>query len=54
MSQLYKKIGNYNLMKNGEYFGISDTEGEVLLLCEYDSVFYEGGGFIITKNSAER
>ena len=51
MSEFYKKIGNYNLMKNGEYFGISDTEGEVLLPCEYDSIFYEGGGFIITKNS---
>ena len=51
MSQLYKKIGNYNLVKNGEIFGLTDSEGEVLLPCEYDSIFYEGGGFIITKNS---
>ena len=51
MSQLYKRIGNYNLVKNGELFGLTDSEGEVLLPCEYDSIFYEGGGFIITKNS---
>lgn len=51
MSQLYKKIGNYNLVKNGELFGLTDSEGEVLLPCEYDSIFCEGGGFIITKNS---
>jgi len=51
MSQLYKKIGNYNLVKNGELFGLTDSEGEALLPCEYDSIFCEGGGFIITKNS---
>lgn len=51
MSQLYKKIGNYNLVKNGELFGLTDRSWEQLLPCEYDSIFYEGGGFIITKNS---
>ncbi len=51
MSKIYKKIGNYNLIKRGELLGLSDRVGDVLLPCEYDSVFYEGGGFIITKNS---
>ena len=51
MNEIYKKLGNNNLIKNDEYFGISDNEGEFLLPCEYDSIFYEGGGFIITKNS---
>ena len=51
MNEIYKKLGNNNLIKNDEYFGISDNEGEFLLPFEYDSIFYEGGGFIITKNS---
>ncbi len=51
MSEIYKKIGNYILLKKGEHFGICDNEGDILLPCEYDSIFYEVGGFIITKNS---
>ena len=51
MSKIYKKIGNYVLVKEGECFGISSTEGALLLPCEYDSIFFEGGGFIITKKS---
>ena len=51
MHTVYKKIGNYNLVKCGAHFGLTDSEGETLLPCEYDSIFYAGGGFIITKNS---
>lgn len=51
MIENYKKIVNYILVKDGEYFGISDNEGEHLLPCEYDSIFYGDGGFILTKNS---
>lgn len=51
MSEIYKKIGNYNLVKYAELFGLTDSEGEQLLPCEYDSIFYERGGFIVTKNS---
>lgn len=51
MSKIYKKIGSYNLIKNGERFGLASSDGEPLLPCEYDSIFYESGGFIITKNS---
>ena len=41
MSQLYKKIENYNLVKNVELFGVTDRLWEQLLPCEYDSIFYE-------------
>lgn len=51
MRKKYKKIGKYILVKEGKYFGISDHKGDILLPCEYDSVFYESGGFIITKKS---
>ena len=51
MGGIYKEIGNYNLVRNCEFFGLTDNEGQVLLPCEYDSIFYEGGGFIITKKS---
>ena len=51
MSEIHKELGSCILMKDGAHFGISDTGGELLLPYEYDSIFYEGGGFIITKNS---
>jgi len=51
MSSIYKRIGNYVLVEKQGLFGLSGKEGEMLLPCEYDSIFHEGGGFIITKNS---
>ena len=51
MGGIYKEIGNYNLVRNCDFFGLTDNEGQELLPCEYDSIFYEGGGFIITKKS---
>ena len=51
MTENYKKIGDCILVKRGERFGLTDKEGKSLLPCEYDSIFYEGGGFVIMKNS---
>ena len=51
MNEICKKFGNYNLVKCGEHFGLTENGGETLLQCEYDSIFYDGSGFIITKNS---
>lgn len=51
MIEKYKKIGNYNLVRKGGLFGLTDSEGEQIMPCEYDSVFYEGGGFVLTRNS---
>ena len=51
MSCIYKKIGSYSLIKRGGCFGLEDGEGNILLPTEYDSIFYGGGGFIITRNS---
>lgn len=51
MSEIYKRIGNYNLVREGERFGLEGGCGEILLPAEYDSIFYESGGFIITRGS---
>lgn len=49
--ELYKKIKGYNLVKEGCHFGLSNTLGKPLLPTEYDSIFYTGVGFIITRES---
>ena len=51
MCKIYKKIGNFNLVQKDGAFGLKSNLGELILPCEYDSIFYESGGFIITKNS---
>ncbi len=51
MCKIYKKIGNFNLVQKDGAFGLTNSLGELILPCEYDSIFCESGGFIITKNS---
>ena len=51
MNTVYKKTKNCNLIKDAAYFGIASPEGKLLLPPEYDSIFCEGDGFIVTKNS---
>ena len=51
MNEIYKRIGNYVFIKKNEKFGLTDITGDLLLPCEYDSIFYESGGFVIIKNS---
>lgn len=51
MTETYSKIGNYKIIKKGGQYGILDSNDHMLLQVGYDSIFYEGGGFIITKGS---
>ena len=51
MKRIYNDYDQHIIVEENEKFGIEDKSGHWLMPLEYDSIFYEGGGFIITKNS---